>query len=142
MIHISPLDICTNLDTENSSNSTNENPMNNIVQSNQTKYLQSINRGYIDEYNSAIFSLVKIAGSCHCRKLEVASPVSIRRELDEPIGETSSSCSPQSSHTSTFSAASGWKVSPIGYWGTIRYPISKCYHIEIIASTSNWYTGR
>jgi hypothetical protein len=53
------------------------------------------------------------------RKLEVASPVSTRRELDEPIGETSSSCSPQSSHTSTYSAASGWKVSPIGYWGTI-----------------------
>ena len=76
------------------------------------------------------------------RKLEVASPVSTRRELDEPIGETSSSCSPQSSHTSTFSAASGWKVSPIGYWGTVRYPISKCYHVEIIASTSTWYTGQ
>ncbi len=34
MIHISPLDIWTNQDTENPSNSTNGNPMSNIVQSN------------------------------------------------------------------------------------------------------------
>ena len=49
---------------------------------------------------------------------------------------------PPIASTSTFSAALRRKVSPIGYWERARYPISKCYHVEIIASTGNRSSGQ